>query len=119
MNEKKLHKKRQELNEAIKAKKERQAKDKRGAKKTVGTLQAIDSFLISSYMLHVWADAAFGFKSTHGSLMEQGFTWSLSQVRLAGTPTTVLQLQYKPRRNGSRLLRKDVKGNRSRSDGKA
>ena len=92
----------------------RQAKDKHSAKKTMGVMQTRDQNVVSEYMLHMWADAAFGIKLAHGSPMEQSFTWCLLKIRLAGTPTTVLQLQYKPRGNGSGLLRKNVKRGRPR-----
>ena len=65
------------------------------------------------HVLHLFKDGSFWFQLPHRASLGKGGTWSISEVRSEGSETTVLHMQYTQRRNGSRLLQKNVKRKRS------
>jgi hypothetical protein len=66
---------------------------------------------IRKYLLYMWENQSQWFKLADRTPLEQGILISLPKIRLKSAPTAVLQLQYKSRWDGSRLLLKNV-GNR-------
>lgn len=103
--------------EKNKTKQNRQAKDKRGSKKTLATLQADYQAQIRKYLLHLFDNRTCREQLAYWSLMVEGKPGSISQIRLACFETPVLQLQHQQRGNGSRLLLPNVKRNRAKRDG--
>lgn len=100
------------VKEAIKA------KDKRSSAKTVATLQRDYQAKIRKYLLHLFNNRTARCKLAHWSLICEGQPGSVSQIRLTCSETPVLQMQHSSRGEGSRLLRKDAKGNRPQRNGK-
>lgn len=100
------------------SKKERKSKDKRSPKKALGTVQTINTKRTWKPMFYVWPDFSLREQLAHWPSMVKSISGGLFEIRFKSITPTVLQLQYQPRGNGSRLLRKDVKGNRARSHGK-
>lgn len=103
--------------ETRKTKQNKQAKDKRSAEKTMGFMPTDYKTKVRQLMLYLpssgieWvqlADRTYVLKSKSGSLFKIRFTRFASPM---------LQLQYKQRGNGSRLLRKNVKGDRKKRNG--
>lgn len=98
-------------NETNKTKKEVQTKNLRHSEKIVDSLQGNHKEKVRQYLLHLLSTESFWVELAYRPSMGKGFSWSISKVRPTGFATPVLQLQYKQRRNGSRLLSKHVKRN--------
>lgn len=107
------------MNKKKSTKKEGKSKDKCSAEEVVAALQG-------HYTKEVWKQLLFlrenGFKwleLAYWTSLVKSEPWCLFEIRSKSITTPMLQLQYKPRGNGSRLLPKNAKGNRTRSNGKA
>lgn len=101
----------------VSIKKTKQAKDKRHSTEDLGTLQKTYKGKTQQYLLHLQPNGTYWFKLAYRSPLGKGQSWRVSQVRLKGIKTAVLQLQYKQGRYGSGFLLKNVEGNRRRKDG--
>ncbi len=74
---------------------------------------------IRELMLHLLPKWTFWSKLADGTHVVKGESGSLFEIRFKSVTSPVLQLQHKQRGNGSRLLRKNVKGNRARRNAEA
>lgn len=111
-------KRNQKIKGQNRSKKEIKTKDKRSAKKVVGTLQRVNSEEVGKSVLHLWKAASSWFGLEDRPYVGEGRTFVISQVRLEGVETSMLQLQYKQGWDGSRFLFQNVTGNRRRKNGK-
>jgi|ERR1700728_87284 len=106
-------------NETNKTKKEVKSKDKYNSKQTLAVMQSNNEVEVPERVLYLFSDGTFRFQFPDWTRsMAEGFAWSISQVRFKNIEGSMLQLQYKPRRNGSRSVCENVKGNRTGRNGK-
>lgn len=101
-------------NEKNKATKTEQTKDKHPAEEDLGTLQTDNSEEVWEHLLYVSPDKLIWKQLADWTHVGKGKSGSVFEVRLTSITPTVLQLQYKPRRSWSGLLRKDVTRNRGK-----
>lgn len=101
----------------MQTKKNRKTKDKCSAEKTLATLQRNNKKKIQPLVLYLWPEGIVRFKSPDWPLMGKSLTWSLSKIRPSGFKITVRKMQPISRGHGSRVLRKNVKGNRRGKNG--
>lgn len=101
-----------------KTKKTKQAKDKRNTTEAVGALQIDYQAEIRKFLLHLWTKGTGGVQLAYWPLVVKGLPWGEIEIRFEDFEAAMLQLQYKPRRNGGGLLRKNVKGNRGKGNAK-
>lgn len=106
-------------NEKNKTKKEGETKDKCNTAKTLGNNKTNSKKKIPEYVLYVFPTRVKWKQLADGSLMVESKFGSLPKIRFACFASTMLQLQHKQRGSRSRLLRKNVRGNRTRRNGKA
>lgn len=104
--------------EKNKTQQNRQAKDKRGAKKALGAMQANHTIKVSTRLLHLRANQPFGIEFADGTRpLAQSQPWGISEIQLRPTTDTMCEVQFIFRRNGSSSLSKNVKRNRSKRNG--
>jgi hypothetical protein len=125
-NAKNTIKKRQELNEAVKLEKKRQAKDKRSSKKAVGAVQTNSQIEIWELLLHLSTLKAEWKRLADRAHVGEGEPWSFSKIRHSRFTATMYDVQRLAGRARRRLLLKNAKRNqpdrnakvRSRQTGK-
>lgn len=100
------------------SKKARKAKNKRGAKKTVGAVQANNPQEVWECVLYLRGASANCLELAHGAYVVKGVSGCVSKVRPSGASSAMCYLQYLARRERSRLLRPNAKGNRAKANGK-
>ena len=105
------------MNEKNTPKKEVKAKNLRYSKETLGIVQEYMQEDAWECMLHMLKDSVGRERLAYWTPLGKGKFGSLLEIRLKSIAPPVLQLQYKSRRNGSRLLSKNVKRNRAGSNG--
>ena len=101
----------------MQTKKTIKAKNKRNPKKVVGTMQEINTTKIWEYLLYLPPKWTHWKQLANGSYVAQGKCGCIFEIRLKNTPTTMLQLQYKPWGKGCRLFCKNVKRNWAKGNG--
>lgn len=106
------------MSEKNSTKKAVKAKDKRHPKKTLGVVPTDNQEKISALVLYLRSDGTVGFKSTNRPPVGKSISWSLSKIRHQSFKITMRPLQFILRRNGGRILQKDVKRNRAKRNGK-
>lgn len=77
------------------------------------TLQTPNEREIRKLLLYLQTFWLGGEQLAHWTFVGKSKSGSLLEVRLPSLETTVLRLQHKQRRNGSRLLQKNVRRNRA------
>ena len=105
-------------NEKNKTKKERKTKNQYHPEETVGIMQTGYTNEAWKYLLHLPHNWTKWKQLAHGSFISKGKCGCVFEIRFTNTSSPMLQLQHKPRRTRSRLLRKNVKGNRARKNGR-
>jgi len=95
----------------------KQTKDKCPSKKTLGSMPRDYSEEVWKYLLYLRKNGFEWCQLAHRPSVGKGITWCISQIRLTGVETSMLQLQYQPRGQRSRLLQELGWGNRARSNG--
>ncbi len=101
---------------ANKTKKTIQAKDKRVAKKDMGTLQENYQNKVREFLLHLPCHPTKWVELAHWTYVGKGECGCLYEIRFENTASPMLQLQYKFGRKRCGLLRKDVSRNRPRGN---
>ena len=89
-------------------KKGKQAKDKCGAKKTMGTMQTDNQTKIFKCMLHVRKEWIDWEQLAYGAFMGKGIIGGVFKIRFESAKTAVLQLQYQPWGSRCRVLPQNV-----------
>ena len=82
----------------------------------MGTVQTNHKKAAREQLLHLSPNVLIWLELAHRASLGQSITGSLSQIRSQGTKASVLQLQYKSRGDGGRLLQENATGNRTRKD---
>lgn len=104
--------------EKDKTKKAKQAKGKCNPKETMGAMQKDNQIETREHLLYLRNGGIIRVKLAHRPYVGKGKLWGISEIRFKNFTPTMLQLQYQSGRDGSGLLRKDAKRNRSGGDGK-
>lgn len=106
------------MNKKDASQKKRKPKNKRNSANFMGIVQTTDTKAVWEYMLHLRGYGLSWKQLAHWTLMGESISWGIPKIFTQGTTASMLQLQYKPRGNGGRLLRKNVGRNRNKRDGK-
>lgn len=99
-------------------KKEKQTKNKYDPKQTLARMQKDCEAKIQEYLLHLSERSSRRFQLAHWSFVVKGQSGGLFEIRFEGPTPTVLQLQYKQRRDGGRFLQKHDIGDWPKGNGK-
>lgn len=82
-------------------------------------MQKDNKISLSERVLHLWSDGSVWLELPNGSCsLAEGGSWSISKILTKDSQTSVFQLQYKPRGNGSRGVQENVEGNRGGKNGR-
>lgn len=101
--------------EKNKTKEGKQAKDKRGAKKALGTLSQNLKGKVHEYLLYMSPDGLGWLQSPGRPPVAKGQLRGFLKVRLESFTPTVFQMQYSLRGKRGGVLLKNVEGNRAKS----
>jgi len=96
----------------------KQTKDKCPSKKTLGSMPRDYSEEVWKYLLYLRKNGFEWCQLAHRPSVGKGITWCISQIRLTGVETSMLQMQYHNGRFGSRVLPQNVHSRGSRLYGK-
>ena len=102
-----------------KTKKAKQTKNLRHSEKDLGVVPRDYQKEVPECVLYLWSNGPWRFELANKSSLAEGFSWCIPQIRLTSPTTLLLSLQHKSGRKWRSVLRKDVKGNRPRKNGRA
>lgn len=105
------------MNKKNTSKKAKQAKNLRHSKKFVGDNKADCKVKIPTDMLYMWSGKSIWCKLADRAYVAEGKFGGIFEVRFENLTSTGLLLQYKFGRKWRSILLKDVKGDRTGSNG--
>ena len=92
----------------MQTKKAIKTKDKRASKETLGTMQTLDQKTLWKCLLHLWSNGLVRYKLAYRTPVGKSKFGGILEIRLTGSPSAVLPVQYSSRWTGSRILPKNV-----------
>lgn len=82
------------------------------SKQAMGGVQKNNKKKVPACLLYLLPNGTYRIKLAHRTPLAEGISWSVHEIRFEGTPSTMLQLQYKLGRKRGNILLTNAKRDR-------